>query len=422
MSKKLKFKVLPVLFGAAVILLVAIIMLIVIISGGNERVKNGKDTAITSNDKINYIKQIIPDGEMKGIWIASVGNINYPSQKGLSADMLRNELDAIVAMCKENSLNTILFQVRPCSDALYSSSVFPSSVYVSGKQGIKPDGDFDSLEYLVNKAHENDIIVFAWVNPLRVTTSENTVLSPDNPASLHPEWCISYGDKVYYDPALPEVQALISKGVCEIVSGYSVDGIVFDDYFYPYPIDGIEFDDSASYSLYGKGKDKDEWRRSNINSIIKSCYEEIKKQRKDCLFGVSPFGIWSNDNGVNGGSNTRGLSAYSEIFCDALSWIDGGYIDFISPQIYWDFNSVAAPYAELVDWWKEKTENSGVALFISHGAYKASEWNSEEITRQIEYAKEKNCDGSIFYGYSAITSNENGVLDAIASAYDESNN
>lgn len=354
------------------------------------------------------------DSEMRGIWIASVSNINYPSAKSLSHDALANELDGIISLCEENGINTVLFQVRPCSDALYNSDIFPVSEYLSGKQGDPADGGFDPLDYICGAAHEKNILVFAWINPLRIAANKNAALSENNPASLHPEWCVEYGNKLWYDPGIPGVRDLVAAGVSEVVKGYSVDGVVFDDYFYPYPEDGAVFDDSASYAEYGGDTPLADWRRENINSIIRSCYEAVRSAGTGAWFGVSPFGIWSNGNGINGGSDTRGLDAYEEIYCDALAWIKGGYVDFISPQIYWDFGSGAAPYATLVDWWKNAVRGTNVQLYISHAAYKAADWDPSEIPEQIKYARSAECDGSIFYGYKAIAGNENGVLDAIA--------
>lgn len=413
--KKHRKNLITLLIGAIILLTVSFILFMIAKPNGTTQKSDISDR----QKRFENLTASFDDGEMRGIWIATVSNINYPSSKGLSSDTLKNELDSVVSFCEQNSLNSIMFQVRPCSDALYKSDIFPQSAYVSGTQGVYADGDFDSLLYLCEKAHEHNILVFAWVNPLRVSTNENAVLSADNPASIHPEWCVKYGTKTWYNPGLPEVRKLISDGVREIVTGWDVDGIIFDDYFYPYPEDSLEFDDENTYQKYGNGMDKDDWRRENINSIIKDCYTTVHDSRENCWFGVAPFGIWSNDNGTNGGSATRGLDAYSDIYCDSLKWINEGYIDFISPQIYWSFETTAAPYATLVDWWKNAVDGKYVALYVSHAAYRASEWDTDEMSKQITYARESGCNGSIFYGYSAVFSNENGVLDAIASVYSE---
>lgn len=410
--RKSRSSALPVIIGALVLMILfALVALIVIPESKN-------DPQIPASEPDRSLRNFLgKDGEMRGVWIATVSNINFPSAQGLSKDTLQSELDSILALCKEEGLNTVLFQARPCSDALYDSHLFPTSKYLSGTQGEAADGNFDPLGYLTEKAHAMNIAVFAWINPLRVTTNSKAVLSPDNPASLHPEWCIEYGGKTWYDPGIPEVRKLVADGVYEVVTGYDVDGVIFDDYFYPYPEDGLTFDDDNSYEKYGGDKKLGDWRRENVNDMIRQCHEAVRKADTGAWFGVSPFGIWQNDSGFNGGSDTHGLNAYTDIYCDALEWIESGTVDFISPQIYWNFESAPAPYATLVDWWKNAVDGTPVQLYISHAAYRVSEWDKDEMTKQIEYAREKGCHGSIFYGYKAITDNENGVMDAIAKVY-----
>lgn len=374
--------------------------------------------------EIPLLKKLIKEGgEIRAMWIATVANINFPSSPGLDEAALKGEIDDILTTLIENSMNTVIFQVRPSSDAFYTSDIFPSSEYLCGIQGVTPP--FDVLEYLVEEAHKLDIAVCAWVNPLRVSTQMNSskgeaeCLHSTNPAYINPQYCVSYGSGLYYDPGIPEVRSLVASGVKEIAENYSVDAIVFDDYFYPYPEDGIEYDDSASYAKYGGTKERGDWRRQNINMLIEESYNAVKSASKSCLFGISPFGIWQNDNGSNGGSQTKGLSAYSAIYCDAKAWIAGGYIDFISPQLYWNFASEAAPFAELCDWWDNTLKGTDIPLIVSHGAYRTEEWNDpNEIGAQIEYARTKpSYIGSAMYGYSAIKANACGVSDCLKEVY-----
>ena len=370
---------------------------------------------------------IDPSEEVRGVWIATVGNINFPSRKGLSSTALKSELRDIVKKCKELGLNTIFFQVRPAADALYRSELFPVSEYLSGEQGKSPDGNFDCLAYLVELCYKEKISVHAWVNPLRVTygsakypRTDLSALSAGHIARKNPEWVIPYADgKLYFDAGEPAVREYIVAGVREIVKNYAVDGVVFDDYFYPYPVSGAEFDDSRSFALYGSGE-RDDWRRENINSLVKSCYEAVKSEREQCAFGISPFGIWQNDDGENGGSKTRGLEAYSAIYCDALSWIEGGYLDYISPQLYWRFETAAAPYGELLDWWNAALEGSDVKLIVSHGAYMYDEWSepSGELSSQIEYSRNaEKYRGSVLYGYDALKRNSSGICDELSDVF-----
>ncbi len=372
----------------------------------------------------NAVGLLNPDSEMRGIWIASVGNINFPSKQGLGKKALMRELDKIVENCVSLGINTIFFQVRPASDALYSSSLFPASEYVSGKQGKMPEDGFDCLEHLINASKKERIRVHAWVNPLRVTygsakypKTDLSLLSKNHIARKNPEWVVPYADgKLYFDAGIPAVRQYIAAGVREIVENYDVDGIIFDDYFYPYPVDGEDFDDSASYSIYGGAVAKDDWRRENINSLVKSCYDAVKESDPACLFGISPFGIWQNDDGKNGGSKTRGLEAYKSLYCDAPAWIKGGYVDYLSPQLYWRFETVAAPYGELAHWWNSVLDGSGIKLFVSHGAYMYDSWENPagELTEQIESSRKLiTYSGSILYGYAAIEKNSGGISDEI---------
>ena len=393
-----------------------------------------------SSDSIETSEPLFnPDSEVRGVYIATASNINFPSKPGLSAAELKAELDDIVATCVDANLNAIYFQVRPASDALYKSSIFPASKVLSGTQGAPVmDGadEFDPLAYLVKTAHEHNILVHAWVNPLRVTTGSTAypetdidALADSNPARLHPEWVVEYADgKLYYDAGIPEVRTLAADGVAEIAENYDVDGIIFDDYFYPYPVyvDGTSelavFDDGDSYAVYGAGVALDDWRRANVNSLVEACYDAVKAVDPDCEFGVAPFGIWQNDDGTNGGSDTAGLESYSAIYGDPTAWIEGGYLDYIAPQIYWRFTTDVARYDVLVRWWNALLDGSDVDLIISHGVYNYDTWEnaSMELSQQVEYARSELCyRGSILYGYTALKNDSQGLFGEVQDVFSD---
>lgn len=368
---------------------------------------------------------INPDSEVRGVWIATIFNIDYPSYYDLPADKLKAEIDDIIETCKETGLNTVFFQVRPSCDALYDSDIFPVSRVLSTTGKLQ----FDPLDYFVKEAHKNNIFLHAWINPLRITTSANSEdkLSDKSPAKLHPEWTVKYADgKLYFNAGLPEVRDLVADGVREVVEKYDVDGVVFDDYFYPYPSGGADFDDGAAYEKYGSGyASKADWRRNNINELIKLCYDTVKETDPECLFGVAPGGVWQNNNGSNGGSDTRGFETYHSLYCDSVAWIRGGYIDYISPQIYWRFDSATTPFAHLAEWWNAQTDGTDVQLWISHGVYfydsaESGAWKSPsgEIKSQIEYARNiLSYRGSMFYGYDEVRGNDFGLADELREAY-----
>lgn len=368
------------------------------------------------------------ENQIRGVYIASVSNLNFPSRKGLSEAELIAELDAILASAQKAGFNTIYFQVRPSSDALYASEIFPTSRYLAASEGEPLL--FDPLSYLVGEAKKREIDVVAWVNPYRVTSSRAetkeaalATLSETNPARVHPEWCVFYDGRLYFNPALSEVQDLIVSGVSEIVENYAVAGVLFDDYFYPYPVSGEEFSDQKEYQAAKTSLSLSDWRRENVNQMVKRTYEAIKAQDPSLTFGISPFGIWQNASSDPSGSATSGLEAYSSLYCDALAWIRGGYLDYIAPQIYWEHGFAAADFTTLCKWWEKNTKGTGVGLVISHAAYKAGDFalGGEEIAKQIRFVQsEVEACGSIQYGFADIQSNTAGVFDQIQAVYADS--
>lgn len=376
----------------------------------------------------------VPD-DTRGVWIASVSNIDFPSKPGLSADELRAQLDGIVETVCSRGLNTIFFQVRPASDALYRSEIFPVSAYLTGTQGAPlPDG-FDPLDYIIEAAHDRNIAVVAWINPYRITSSAAegaNDLCESNPARIHPDWTVEYAGKLYYNPGIPEVRELVVSGVREIAENYDVDGVHMDDYFYPYPVseqaDGetvkAVFDDSDALECYNDGSlELSDWRRENVNKLVKACYRAVKQADENKHFGISPFGIWANSSHNKEGSKTSGLESYYEIYCDPLAWIEGGYVDYICPQLYWSFETKAAPFGELCDWWNKKLEGTGVKLLVGHAAYRVSEFGADEIIKQLDYAAaEPTYSGSVFYGYADISADTDGLGDAVRQYYEKDGN
>lgn len=410
-----------------------LLILPVFVSCGKEKPDTLAHAAMDVNTAAAPLRAIIdPSSEVRGVYIATVNNIDYPSKPNLPRAALEAEIDDILDNTAAAGLNAVFFQVRPSADALYNSAIFPVSESLTTNGTLT----FDPLAYLVDEAHQRNILVHAWINPLRITlgTQNRPLTNPDllpdgSPAKEHPEWTVAYADgRLYFDPALPEVRQLIADGVREVVENYNVDGVIFDDYFYPYPVtdaNGITqgFNDAASYAKYGNGMSLGDWRRSNINQMVELVYKTVKSISGDVLFGIAPFGIWQNDDGTNGGSSTRGLESYKTIYCDPLAWAQGGYIDYIAPQIYWRFSTSVAPFDELVRWWNRALDGTGVHLLISHGAYNYEDWLSPtgEMKKQIEYARDKiTYRGSIFYGYDEIRKNLYKITDELTDVYDVS--
>lgn len=371
------------------------------------------------------------EGKTFAVWIASVYNLNYPTQINMSADELRTEAAGICAKCNELGLNTVYLQVRPSADALYRSDIFPWSSVLTGVQGNDPG--CDPLQVFIDEAEKTDISVHAWINPYRVTVGSlkypNTdinKLSENNPARLHPEWVVEYGGALYFNPGIPEVRSLIIDGALEIARKYAVSGVHMDDYFYPYPVvsDGktLEFNDSAQFAEFGGDMTLEDWRRSCVNELVKGLYTSLKIVNQKLEFGISPFGVWANNDGSNGGSDTDASSeAYYDLFADAKAWIDGGYIDYICPQIYWSIENEKTPFKMIYDWWSDILSGTNVKLLPGIAAYKmydagAPGWDkTTQVSEQLRYVREHaNASGAAFYGYEELSAESEAVSMCVA--------
>ncbi len=366
------------------------------------------------------------DREVRACWVASIGNLDYPSSMGLSVASMKSEIDAIIENCRLYGLNTVFFQVRPNGDALYNSEVFPWSIYLTGKQGKAPADGFDPLAYFVKAAHNAEIELHAWINPYRIGSGSKVWegLSADNPAVLHPEYTITSETGVYYDPGLPEARKLILSGVTELVRNYDIDGIHFDDYFYPYDLTG--FDDSTTYAKYGNGLSLADFRRNSVDQLVESVYKEIKSINSEVQFGISPFGIWANKWIDPAGSDTRGMSSYAAIFSDSKKWVEEGWLDYICPQIYWTNQHTAAPFDVLVDWWDELCTRHNMPLYIGMALYKVGEGevgfeDGSVMGDQLRYASVKRSyAGHCFFRYGLLSENPKGALTSILDYYEQS--
>ena len=362
-----------------------------------------------------------PDSEIRGVWIASVYNIDFPTAPDLSAEELKAQLDAILDNCSAWGLNTVFFQVRPSCDALYKSDIFPVSRFLStaGELAVDP------LSYLLDAAHRREIFVYAWVNPLRITTAYTA--DPALPAGITDDMTVEYDGKLVLNAGVPAARDFVADGVREIVNKYDVDGVVFDDYFYPYPVNDdagarVPFDDGAAYEKYGGGQDPADFRRQSVNALVKECYDAVKGADPDCRFGVSPFGIWRNSEEA-GGAGTLGFEAYDELYCDAKAWVSGGYVDFLCPQIYWQLSTAATPYDALVRWWNGVLGAGDVDLLVSHAAYRYEEgdWDDPagEMKAQVEFARSQMAyRGSVFYGYDELKNDAAGVTDEVTEVFE----
>lgn len=353
--------------------------------------------------------KIAPKREFRGVWVATVANIDWPSRPGLSVDQQKQELIGILEMHKANGMNAIMLQVRPAADAFYAKSREPWSQWLMGRQGISPAPGYDPLAFAIKEAHFRGMELHAWFNPYRATMSANTMVSFDHMTRKRPELFFTYGGKKQFDPGIPEVREYIVQVILDVVKGYDVDGIHFDDYFYPYPISGQRINDDITFSRYSNGfTNVNDWRRNNVDLLIKMLDDSIHHHKKYVKFGISPFGIWKNRSEDTLGSATNGLSNYRELYADSRKWVKEGWVDYINPQIYFSFTRKAAPFATLVDWWSDNT--FGRHLYIGQGAYLMNQkmeaaWRlPNQIPDQVRYIRGNNrVQGSVYFSSKSFT-------------------
>ncbi|MCX4232368.1 glycoside hydrolase family 10 protein [Streptomyces sp. NPDC020707] len=315
-----------------------------------------------------------PAGALRGMWLATVANRDWPSKTGLTAAEQRAELLAHLDTAVERRLNAVIFQVRPTADALWDSPFEPWAQYLTGVQGKDPG--WDPLGTAVTEAHARGLELHAWFNPYRVANhTDPTRLVASHPARVHPDWIVPYGGKLYYNPGLPEVRAFVQDAMLDAVRKYAVDAVHWDDYFYPYPVAGQVFDDDAAYAAHGgQFPDRAAWRRDNIDRLVLETAARIRKVRPGTRFGISPFGVWRNAATDPLGSDTRaGVQTYDDLHADTRKWVRENWIDYICPQLYWNIGFAAADYAKLVPWWSQVAQGSRTKLYVGEALYKAGD-------------------------------------------------
>lgn len=362
--------------------------------------------------------------EFRAVWVATVDNIDWPSSKYLATDSQRIEFIKLLDMHQQNGMNAIIAQIRPATDAFYPSQYEPWSEWLTGTQGKPPIPYYDPLEFMITETHKRGMEFHAWMNPYRAEFSiGKSSLSPSHITKLHPDWFLPYGTIKLFDPGNKEVQQFVTNVVIDAVKRYDVDAIHFDDYFYPYRIAGKEFPDSISFLKYGNGLNKENWRRSNVDSIILMLGKAIKKENKFCKFGISPFGVWRNNDKDPEGSNTKaGQTNYDDLYADILLWLKMKWIDYVAPQLYWEFGHKLVGFEILIDWWAKHTY--GRHLYIGQGFYRALEnrsgaWkNPNELPNQIKKLREyPQVQGSIFFSSKSFERNPNGWNDSLRNNY-----
>lgn len=363
-----------------------------------------------------------PKRELRAAWIATVGNIDWPSKQGLSAQQQQQEFINHLNFLQRCGFNAVIVQVRPAADAFFPSPYEPWSKYLSGKQGQPPFPKYDPLEFMIGECHKRNMEFHAWFNPFRALVASNSNPNPANHATrMHPDWIIHYGGKSYFDPGNPEAREYVLKVILDVVSRYDIDAVHIDDYFYPYPVGGMTFPDQASFSRYNTGMSRDDWRRNNVSHFISQLNMIVKKEKSWVKFGVSPFGIWRNDNKDPAGSATRGTSCYDDLYSDVKLWVEKKWVDYIAPQLYWERGHRVAAYDVLLPWWKDNVAQR--QLFIGLGVYrmvnaKTYPWNSpNEILAEMRAARAVHAHGFIFYSASSFSKIKPALADSLQTTY-----
>ncbi|MFF9479056.1 glycoside hydrolase family 10 protein [Streptomyces sp. NPDC014733] len=364
-----------------------------------------------------------PRPALRGMWLATVAHRDWPSRPGLPPAEARRELLALLDAAAGRRLNAVFFQVRPTADALWPSPYEPWSVHLTGQQGRDPG--WDPLGYAVHEAHRRGLELHAWCNPYRIALHDDPGrLTPSHPARRHPHWVVRYGGKLYYDPGLPEVRRFVQDAFLDAVRRYRVDGLHFDDYFYPYPVAGEEFADDASYAAYGTGfPDRAAWRRQNTELLVRETAARVAAvcgaTGRRVRFGVGPFAVWRNRATDPAGSDTcAGVQTYDDLYADTRRWARLGLLDYLAPQAYWHLGFEAADYARIVPWWARTVAGTGVDLYLGEALYKAggpaqpAPWQDPaELSRHLTFAhRYPQVGGHVFFAATEVAADPSGAM------------
>ncbi len=360
--------------------------------------------------------------EFRGVWVATVANIDWPSKPGLPTAQQQAELLKVFNDADKMNLNAIIFQVRPSTDALYDSRFEPWSEYLTGRQGRAPSPMWDPLAFAVEEAHKRGMELHCWFNPYRsLHPAQKGPVADRHISRTHPNVVKSYGKYLWMDPGEAAVQQRSIDVMMDVVKRYDVDGIHIDDYFYPYQEKDsagklIPFPDDASWKRYvasgGKLK-RDDWRRNNVDTFIERLYGEIKKEKSWVKFGISPFGIYRPGYPA---SIKAGVDQYADLYADALKWYREGWVDYYTPQLYWPIKQTAQSYPVLLDWWMDqnvKGRHLWPGNFTSKTNPADGNWPAKELSDQIALTRKRGAGGNVHFSMKAFSRNYGGIADEL---------
>ncbi len=355
--------------------------------------------------------------ELRGLWVATVANLDFPSKAGLSVEAQQAELDVLVERAAALGLNALVFQVRPEADALYDSPLEPWSRYLTGTQGQHPG--FDPLAYLVDVAHQRGLEVHAWFNPYRAASSAAAPRADSHVSRWAQEHTRRWGNLLWLDPGAPEVQQHALAVVSDVLTRYDIDGVHLDDYFYPYPEGGRAFPDEASYQRYrstGGELERDAWRRHNVDTLVEGLARTVHAQRPHVRFGISPFGIYrpGYPEGI------RGMDQVTALHADPMLWYERGWVDYLAPQLYWPTTKQAQRYDRLVDWWNHLAAPDRPMLvgLDCTKVGKDAAWTLDELRTQVTLARQADrTSGHIWFRARPVLDNQAGLADLLSELY-----
>lgn len=359
--------------------------------------------------------------EFRAAWVATVANINWPSKPGVSTAQQKAEAIELLDFLKEHNFNAVIFQVRPQSDALYESKLEPWSYYLTGKQGLAPNPYYDPLEFWIEEAHKRGLELHVWLNPYRAHHVSGKEVTEHSLVNKMPESVVHLAEGYWwFDPSLQSTQDHSSAVVKDIVKRYNIDGVHFDDYFYPYESynKGADFPDDESWKKYTKSGGKlsrADWRRSHVNNFIERVYREIKEEKPHVKFGLSPFGIWrpGYPEGI------AGMDQYNTLYADAKLWLNKGWIDYFSPQLYWPISRLEQSFPVLLGWWQEENTHQRhlwPGMSVGQGG---TDENVKEVINQIMITRGMlpKSKGAIHWSISSLTKNPKIPAGLIAGPY-----
>lgn len=370
---------------------------------------------------LTLAQPLAPKREFRAVWIATVNNIDWPSRSGLSSEEQQQEFIELLDQHRSIGINAVIVQIRPAGDAFYNSSYEPWSKWLTGEAGKAPEPYYDPLEFMVRETHKRHLEFHAWVNPFRVSFRYGSG-GNQKMANYKPSWFLTYGSYRMFNPGISEVRTYLTSVMKDIVTRYNIDGLHFDDYFYPYPDLKQELGDRYTFHRNKRGFRKiSDWRRDNINLFIKGVHTMLQQYAPRVKFGVSPFGVWRNQRDDPMGSPTRsGYTSYDHLYADVRLWLKEGWIDYVAPQCYQSTRHFQTPFAPLVNWWNKNSFDRHI--YIGHAVYRlfstkndTRAWYSKlELPNQIRSMRNLTAiKGSVFFSSNTLLKNKGGSRDSL---------